>query len=151
MKAAIVYTTLGGNTEDLAYLIAHEMNKQGVEVDLFNGIGRFGVDFRSYDIVLFGSYTWGDGELPLQMRKYLRQALIENKEKRPLVAAVFGTGDTQYKFYCRAVDEMRYHLQKNNVIVLGEPLKLEQSCRGSQLRKMQKWTNSIIGAFKYEN
>jgi len=150
MKAAIVYASLSNNTQDLAYMIAEEIKQNGGEVDLFY-TGLFPVDYRMYDIVLFGSYTWGDGELPLSMRRELRHILMDNKGMKPFVAAVFGTGDTQYKFYCRAVDEMRYHLQKHNVIVVGEPLKIEQNCKGKQINRMKEWTNSVIGAVKNES
>jgi flavodoxin I len=150
MKAAIVYASLSNNTQDLAYMIAEEIKQHGGEVDLFY-TGLFPVDYRMYDIVLFGSYTWGDGELPLSMRRELQHVLLGNKGMKPLVAAVFGTGDTQYKFYCRAVDEMRYHLQKHNVIVVGEPLKIEQNCKGKQIQRMKDWTKSVIGAINNEN
>lgn len=150
MKAAIVYASLSNNTQDLAYMIAEEIKQHGGEVDLFY-TGLFPVDYRMYDIVLFGSYTWGDGELPLSMRRELQHILFGNKGMKPLVAAVFGTGDTQYKFYCRAVDEMRYHLQKHNVIVVGEPLKIEQNCKGKQIQRMKDWTKSVIGAINNEN
>ena len=142
MNVAIVYTSLSGNTERLANVIATEIERIGGKCDLLLA-GRFSVDLRTYDIVLFGSYTWGDGKLPIAMKKEMRRILIDEKQI-PKVAAVFGTGDTQYYKYCRAVDEMKYHLEKNGVIVKGDELKIEQYCQGSQERKATNWTNEII-------
>nr|BDD45019.1 putative flavodoxin-2 [Bacillaceae bacterium] len=144
MKIAIIYESLGGNTEELAKLIANEFEQKGAEVDLFFA-SRLSANLSIYDITFFGSYTWGDGELPKRMRKCLRRILIDSPNK-PKAAAVFGTGDTQYHFFCRAVDEMAYHLTKHGVDIIGEGLKIEQFCQGRQVETMKNWTNEIWGA-----
>jgi flavodoxin I len=142
MKSAIVFTSISGNTEEVAELISETIKTNGGECDLFRA-GRFAANLSLYNIVLFGSYTWGDGKLPLDMRNQLRLLLIENETKIQR-AATFGTGDTNYHFYCRAVDEMRYHLINHNVEVIGDGLKIEQSCRGTQEHLVKSWTENII-------
>ncbi|MDC3413935.1 flavodoxin domain-containing protein [Terrihalobacillus insolitus] len=149
MKSAIVFTTISGNTQEVAELITETITKNGGECDLFH-TGRFAVNLSLYDIVFFGSYTWGDGKLPVPMRKELKRILIDDKDI-PKLATVFGTGDTNYHFFCRAVDEMEYHLNKHGVETIGSKLKIEQSCRGSQEQKVIEWTNQILnGVIDYE-
>lgn len=142
MNVAIIYTTISGNTEEVAKIIANEIEQNGGKCDLLLA-GHVSVCLKDYDIVLFGSYTWGDGKLPAAMRKQLKSLLVENKPTFNR-AATFGTGDTQYYFYCRAVDEMRFHLSKHGIEIVGDGLKIEQFCQGSQKRKVIEWINGII-------
>jgi len=129
MKALIIYTSLSGNTKDLAELINYNLQRYGCEVHISDA-----KEFHSpsgYDIAIIGSYTWGSGAMPVAIRKYLKNFLVENKTSLPSFA-VFGTGDTQWgeRNYCKAVDEMKYHLSKHTK-VLGI-LKLEQNPIGKE-------------------
>ncbi|MBE3594485.1 MAG: flavodoxin domain-containing protein [Candidatus Carbobacillus altaicus] len=135
-KIFILYTSLSGNTEETAHIIADEV--EGKVVDIVRdlpGLNRALASVRAGEVGLLflGTYTWGDGVLPLQFRKLLRSVLIEEKEAylpyMPLTA-VFGTGDTIFPRFCRAVDETVYHLQKHGVTVFQETLKIEQSPYG---------------------
>ena len=145
MDVLIVYASLSGNTEELAQLIAHEIKTNGGNCDLVK-IGRvpFSIPKDKYDIVLFGSYTWDDGALPIPMRKQLRESLIVATDK-PSKAAVFGTGDTQYPKYCRAVDEIEYHIRKHGIEIVTDGLKIEQFPQGRQIVKTKEWVNHILG------
>lgn len=148
MKMAIVYATMSGNTEELAEAIADHSEGKGFTCTFIRA-GDLPVSFREYDLVLFGTYTWGNGELPAAMRKTLRHVLIDN-DTGITKAAVFGTGDETFPKYCRAVDEIEYHLSKNGVNVIAEGLKIEQSCRGSQMTKVNEWIGNITKG-EFEN
>src|SRR5690606_30167403 len=92
---------------------------------------------------LFGSLTWSSGSLPIQMRKFLKEILIIN----PLdfkFCSVFGTGETQWgeEMYCRAVDEIEYHLKKNNKDVQLK-LKIEQN-RNSKEKYVQHFVDKLV-------
>lgn len=131
MNIAIVYASMSGNTEEVASLIEEAHLSEGHVVTRFEAdlIGvREARSLATYDLVYFGSYTWADGVLPEEMKDALR--LILKEESVPLAgAAVFGTGDRIFVHFCRAVDEMMYHLSKFSVPLAGEPLKIEQSPR----------------------
>jgi flavodoxin len=101
-----------------------------------------------YDIVYFGSYTWGDGQLPDDMRDRLRTVLKERTHAIPQ-AAVFGTGDKMFVKYCRAVDAMAYHLSKFGVPLAGELLKIEQSPR-NRPHLVKEWTRRTILQLQHE-
>lgn len=141
MKIAIIYTSYSGNTKDLAESIRKRIEVCGHEVRTFSI--RDKPKLSGYDYYLFGSLTWSGGSLPIQMRKFLKEILIAN----PLEfknCSVFGTGETQWgeENYCKAVDEMEYHLQKNNKNVQLK-LKIEQNPIGKE-KYIQQFVNNLM-------
>ena len=149
MKFAIVYTSYGGNTRDLAYFLAKSIEECGHTVHTYSI--REVVDLEDYDYFLFGSLTWTKGSLPIQMRKYLRQILIDSPVDFKY-CSIFGTGETQWgeDLYCKAVDEMRYHLMKNNKLVHSQ-LKIEQNPIGKEQQITQFIEEIMKEVEKLEN
>lgn len=129
-RAAIVYTSMSGNTEEVAELIGSTVNGDLFDVELLDEDISF---LSNYDTLFIGSYTWGDGALPVPMRDFLRRLL---KDSPPVKARafVFGTGDLIFPKFCRAVDEIHHHLTKHDVNVHPTVLKIEQSPRSTPWR-----------------
>lgn len=157
MHIAIVYSSMSGNTEEVAELIQESHVNRGDRVDLFEAdrIGhREARSLATYDLVYFGSYTWADGVLPDEMKDTFRLVLKElNVPLRQ--AAVFGTGDKMFVHFCRAVDEMAYHLSKYGIPLAGETLKIEQSPR-NQPYNVRHWAerlarNTEEGAYVHDH
>lgn len=142
MKVSIIYASLSGNTEEIAEAISDRIVNLGGACDVFH-VSEAPLSFEEYDIVLFGTFTWTEGSIPEEMREELRYILKENQMKINR-AAVFGSGDEIFPHYCRAVDEIIYHLGKYGVEVYSEGLKIEQSCRGSQMKKVENWVDNIF-------
>lgn len=145
MHIGIVYISLSGNTHDLAMQLEHELNTSGHSTTCINIYHQQLEDelIEKCDLLLIGSYTWGkDGVIPVKMRKLLKDIIKVKELKLPKVA-VFGTGEMQWgSNYCRAVDEMAYHLGKVTT-VLGT-LKVEQSPRGNQEHLAPEFLNKIL-------
>ncbi|WP_425203781.1 flavodoxin domain-containing protein [Priestia megaterium] len=143
MKSLIIYETLSGNTEEVGELIQQELNSYSVQSKLINI--RNDVDLKEIkesDFIFLGSYTWGDGELPDRMRSFLRKVIKEEKLRLPPFS-VFGTGDTDFHFYCRAVDEMVYHLGK--VTTVYKILKNEQAPRSKyQKQRIENFVKETL-------
>lgn len=130
MKALIVCSSLTGNTKIVADLIQENLEVQ-YECNVHIATPKEKSDISKYDLVLLGSYTWNLGELPIQMKKYLRLIFVERETKVFPQFAVFGTGDTQWggedlKNYCRAVDALYYYCEKYANKPISK-LKIEQS------------------------
>lgn len=121
LNVLVTYHSLGGNTKAVANYIESYIREQGHQV-LVSDISKL-INPEHYDLVFIGSFTWGSGELPNQVRNYLRWMLKENAFNLPKLS-VFGTGDTQWTHFCRAVDEMEYHLSKHTEVI--SKLKIEQ-------------------------
>lgn len=144
MNIAIICHSMSGNTEEVASLIESTHHRRGDTVVRYDAdrVGyREAKSLASFDLVYFGSYTWADGILPDEMKDTFRLVLKELQV--PIrQAAVFGTGDKMFVHFCRAVDEMAYHLSKYGIPLAGELLKIEQSPR-NQPFNVQYWAERM--------
>lgn len=115
MKIAIVYSSVTGNTKELVEEISKECHKKFQHVDMFP-IHQFTFSFLDfYDVIVIGTYTWGNGDIPKEMVP-LYEAL-NKKERRRLVTGVVGTGDRFYPHFCGAVDHFKDIHAKTNLAV----------------------------------
>ncbi len=117
----ILYHSMSGNTKALAELIHKYIVDMGHNASICNihSIDEVG----SCKHIIIGTFTWGEGELPSDFRNFLRWMLKENDFDLPNFS-VFGTGDTQWRHFCRAVDETEYHISKKSKVL--NKLKIEQ-------------------------
>lgn len=121
-KCLIVYYSVGGNTKGIVKLITNNLEENEQEYDVL-ALPSKGVNVESYKHVFIGSPTYGEGITPKSVLNFLRYILKENNFILPTFS-VFGSGDTQWKTYCRAVDEIEYHLSKKTNVI--NKLKIEQ-------------------------
>ncbi|WP_112179950.1 MULTISPECIES: flavodoxin domain-containing protein [Paraliobacillus] len=105
MKAAIIYTSITGNTDVLAEQVYKEMYASGISAELI-AIDDFHYDtLTNYDIVAVGTYTWDNGEIPLEMEELF--TAFETQQVKHISTGIFGTGDSFYPYYCGAVELFR--------------------------------------------
>jgi len=66
VKVLIGYVSMTSNTEDIMIVLKNKLETLNCEIKVEE------LDFvplqklSAYDLVLFGSYTWGDGDLPYE-------------------------------------------------------------------------------------
>lgn len=66
-------------------------------------------NIEQYDIITLGSYTWANGKIPVEMKRFV----IENRELlQEKVAFLFGSGITIYAHFCAALDSIQIILDK---------------------------------------
>lgn len=133
MKVLIGYLSYSGNTEEIAELIANELHKNNIKFDMVD-IGYDDLpDLGDYEHVFLGTFTWDEGALPDEFHSF-----IENtNHKVPKNTYIFGSGETQFggdELFCKATNRLA-DFYKSKVL----PLKIEQSPRGSQEKKVTKW------------
>lgn len=120
-KLAIVYASVTGNTEQLAEMLQAAILQQGLHTELYK-IEDFPLAALSdFDTLLIGTYTWGSGEIPGELRDLYHA--IEKLEHKELQTAVFGTGDSFFAEFCGAVDRFRDMLYVKTTLVAS--LKVE--------------------------
>ena len=148
MKVLIVYHSYSGNTKDLAEFIKTQLSNS-FEVDLFE-INKYSkevlTDVEQYDTIILGTFTWGKGEIPIQVRKFVKEYQEYFKTKQVFL---FGTGDTQFggdALFCSAVDVLDRIIQTSIT-----PLKVEQHYSGSQEDIVLEWCNVVENEIKGEN
>ncbi|GAE93343.1 flavodoxin [Gracilibacillus boraciitolerans JCM 21714] len=90
MKAAIIYSSVTGNTSTLAEIIHEKMEQRDIKTDLFT-IDQFqNHSLKDYDIIAVGTYSWDNGDLPLEMEELFEQ--FETEDVDHVTTGVFGTG-----------------------------------------------------------
>lgn len=135
----IVYTSMSGNTKYFADMVKEELEKEGIRVDSYRlELGNTPTDrnfIEKYDAVIFGTYTWGKGELPIRHKDYAYEIHFKPKN-----SFVFGTGDTQFgeENFCKAAEKLAKYY--NSPLPAG---KVEQVPTDSQEPIALEWIESL--------
>lgn len=148
VRILICYASFSGNTKEVATLIEQRLLKDGHDV-FVHRIGSGSIpDPSLFDIMLLGSFTWGKGSTPEVIKDFVYELGY-----KPSTVFIFGTGDTQFggdALFCNAANKLAKFYNSPY-----EPLKIEQSPRGSQEYKVITWTegvlNNVYDTFKSEH
>lgn len=127
-KVLLVYATLTGNTEEMTDLVEAGITSEGLTVDKKDVIDVDISTIESYEAIMLGSYTWGEGALPDEFLD-----LYDDLEAMDLTGktfAVFGTGDTSYEIYCGAVDLLEDIIKEKGGKLAFKGLKIENYPEG---------------------
>lgn len=137
MRIALVYHSAGGNTKALADVILLGFP---FEIDVFQ-MKEFDVStLENYDGLIVGSYTWGDGDLPARAKRFYQA--LEQVDLSHLKTAIFGTGETNYRMFCGAVDKFTSLLNEKSDLLVT--LKVEQLYQYTDLERIQRFCNIFM-------
>lgn len=129
----LAYASMSGNTEAIADLIEEELVKHGLHVKRAEVYDIDASDLVSAESIIFGAYTWGDGELPDDfLDLYDEMDDIDLSQKQ---MAVFGSGDSSYDVFCGAVDLIEEKIKGRNGNIAVPGLKIELSPFGEDVEK----------------
>lgn len=115
MRIALVYGTTLGNTEEVANLILQEFNSD--LIDIYNVANIKAKDINHYSKYIFGSSTWGLGDMQDDWEQFdFKNLIVENK-----TVALFGLGDSEiYAFsYCDCLFKMHEILKRKKAHIVG--------------------------------
>ena len=124
-KTILIYGSTTGNTEALSEHVAAGLEQGGADVTV-KDVADTGVDeLASYDAIVFGCSTWGDGELQddfIDFHADLDGASLDGKK-----AAVFGPGDSDDypDTFCEAVDILEKTLRDSSAEIVAESFKID--------------------------
>ncbi|MED3849720.1 flavodoxin [Priestia megaterium] len=129
----LAYASMSGNTEAIADLIEEELVKHGLHVKRAEVYDIDASELVSAESIIFGAYTWGDGELPDDfLDLYDEMDDIDLSQKQ---MAVFGSGDSSYDVFCGAVDLIEEKIKRRNGNIAVPGLKIELSPFGEDVEK----------------
>ena len=112
MKILMVGFSKTGNT----YMFMDYLKQfnNDIEEYRFNIREDVDIDIYSYDLIIVGTNTWGDGKIPSNCKEFI----INNAIKYKKDWIVFGTGNSIFANFCGAVDGVNKILNDtgNNVL-----------------------------------
>ncbi len=117
MKTIIVYGSSTGTTKDIADRIAE---KFGVAADDVRDAADFDAeDVANYDLLIFGSSTWDDGELQDDWSDLIEE--IADQDLAGKKVALFGCGDSEGygDTFCDAVGILKEELSNSGCTFVG--------------------------------
>jgi flavodoxin I len=115
-KIGIFYGSSGGNTQNVAKNIA---KKLGVgDNDIYDVCKAKASDLSGYDVLLFGSSTWGLGDLQDDWEGFIKTAASADLSNKKI--ALFGCGDSSSycDTYCDAMGKI-YQAIRDKASIIG--------------------------------
>ncbi len=145
MRILIAFTSLSGNTRDVARMVRARCEARGhvvtwIETDI-QKLAVVAPDPR-HDLYLLGAWTDNAGRTPSEMKHFIAD-LVEAVGK-PAQLAVFGTGETQWgeEYYCGAVRRMATFFGTRY-----PRLEIEQMPHGDRdTIKIQHWIDHVLNS-----
>ena len=142
MRILLAFTSLSGNTRDLARMVRARCEARGhavswVETDI-DGLAAAGDPH--HDLYLLGSWSDNAGRTPPEMKRFIAE-LVDTVGK-PEQLAVFGTGETQWgeAYYCGAVRRIAAFFNSRY-----PRLEIEQVPHGARdAATIQHWTDRVL-------
>ena len=125
MNCIVVYTSMTGNTEEIAMRISQGLYESNIHVVVKDSFLINPEELLNYDGIIMGSYTWNDGDLPDELVDfYDEMGTLDFTGKK---TATFGSGDTTYTDFCKAVDILKDRFQELGAVNILPGLKIENS------------------------
>lgn len=110
MKKLIVYTSRSGNTESFNDWFMTKYNNITAFNLLEDDLTKLPGLLSSTEDILLGTYTWDNGKIPKEMKKFV----IDNREVlMKKTRLLFGSGITIYKHFCGALDNINIILESD--------------------------------------
>lgn len=146
-KILIVYASLTGNTEEMARLLAWELEKQGAEVETEEVTQVYAEEFQAADICIAATYTYGtDGNIPDEMEDFYED--LKDLNLKGKVYGVLGSGQTFYKHFCRAVDYLNRQFAHTGAVQGAEPLKIELNIADKERPLLTRFAKDLLQAYQ---
>ncbi|WP_044748951.1 flavodoxin [Bacillus alveayuensis] len=148
-KLIMVYTSMTGNTEEIANAIAEGIQEEGIDLEVKEVLDADAKELEECDGILLGAYTWGDGELPDDFLDFYDD--MDGLDLSGKKAAVFGSCDSNYEKYGAAVDILIDKLKEIGADVILEGLKIELAPTNEEREKCKNFGKQFVqGVLKTE-
>jgi flavodoxin I len=141
-KLLMVYTSMTGNTEEIANAIAEGIREEGIDLEVKEVLDADAKELEEYDGILLGAYTWGDGELPDDFLDFYDD--MDELDLSRKKAAVFGSCDSNYEKYGAAVDILIDKLKEVGAEVVLEGLKIELVPTNEEREKCKQFGKQFV-------
>lgn len=101
----LIYGSLTGNTEGVAYKIQEICKSKGKEIEVKNALDADLEDLTgAHHTLILAASTWDDGLPQADFADFIERINSSQPSLASKKIAVFGCGDSNYVHYCYAVD-----------------------------------------------
>lgn len=111
MKSIIVYNTMTGNTEDLAYKMKEALESYGHQYDIYRddkiylNVRNDLEFFRSYDLICFGSCTHALSPA-ISFQTFLRRVKKHKLKDKKLLCFATSATPNSWEITCKKIHQM---------------------------------------------
>ncbi|MCP0886847.1 flavodoxin [Ligilactobacillus sp. WILCCON 0076] len=146
--AKVVFATITGNNEDVADIIAEELEKKGVDVSVEEISQADPADLEDVDICVICPYTYDEGALPDEGMDFYDD--LEDVDLNGKVYAVAGSGDTFYgEYFCTAVDMFGAALENAGAKQGAKTVKINLAPDTDEdIKSLEKLADDLVAAVK---
>lgn len=124
-RILLLYASMTGNTEEVANILSGILEEKAFDVTRksFDAGDVDSEELMEYDGILFGTYTYDDGDLPWEIEDFHENLLDVDLAGKKV--ALFGSGDSFYPDFCGAIDTMAARFREVGAEVVGEPVRVD--------------------------
>lgn len=145
-KVMLVYASLTGNTEECAEILEATFEELGAEVEVVESVFSDPEDFKSADILIVGTYTYGtDADLPDEIVDFYEE--LEDVDLTGKIFGTFGSGDTFYDKYCKSVDDFDEQFEKTGAVKGAENVKVNLNPEEDDIVNLKAFAEKLLKAY----
>lgn len=145
-QALIIFTSLTGNTEQCADILAEALESHGIDVEVHDVMQAEPADYEDFDICIAGAYTYGvDGVLPDEMLDFNDE--LGEMDLTGKVFGVFGSGDEFYEVFCGAVDTLEAQFIQAGATKGGDSVKVNLNPEDDDIANLERLAQDIARHF----
>lgn len=148
MKILLAYATYSGGTQMAADFLSQNLKASGHTVDLKTIAEVSFEDILNYDLRIFASPSWDDGEKEGQPHvdfiSFIQKSSDKNFAGKP--CAIFGLGDISYGHFCGAVDQLEEFIKKSGGKLVAESLRIDNYLidMDGYNKKLSEWAKNFV-------
>ncbi len=127
MNILLVFATNSGTTQTVAQMVSDELTKAGHTVTIKEARSATPEDFTTPQAILLGTPSWdfdGNEGFPHEDMITLMDKMKTATVMKPF--AIFGLGDSSYKFFCGAVEHMEKFVSDVKGTLLTPSLRIDK-------------------------
>ncbi|CAJ1183225.1 Flavodoxin [Companilactobacillus paralimentarius] len=141
-KVKIVFASITGNDEDIAYVLTEKFEDLGCDVDMSEVSQTDVADFEDSDICIIASYTYDQGVVPDEALDFYDD--MQDLDLNGKVYGVCGSGDTFYEDFCRAVEEFDKVFQQTGATRGADTVKVELGPEQEDIDNLDNFAEQIF-------
>lgn len=143
--AKIVYASMTGNDEEIAGIVAEELEKAGYTVDTTEVSQAMAEDFQAADICVTATYTYSDGDegiLPDEAMDF-----YDDLKATDLTGKVFGccgSGDHFYDDFATSVDDFAKAFIQAGATQGAPNVKIDLAPEEDDIKALEKFSADLV-------